>query len=59
MIDDAGRSIALEVDGGIVPGTARRAIEAGADTLVAGTAIFRAGDYAEAIQSLRMDGTAE
>jgi ribulose-phosphate 3-epimerase len=59
MIDAAGRPVALEVDGGIVSATARRAIEAGADTLVAGTAVFHAQDYAEAIRSLRADGTAE
>ena len=52
MIDASGRDIRLEVDGGIEPETARRACEAGADTLVAGSAIFR-GDYAAAIAALR------
>ena len=56
MIDAAGRPIALQVDGGIAPGTARRVIEAGADTLVAGTAVFHARDYAKAIATLRTDG---
>lgn len=56
MIDAAGRPIALQVDGGIAPGTARRVIEAGADTLVAGTAVFHAPDYAKAIATLRTDG---
>ena len=46
MIDAAGRPIALEVDGGIARGTAGQAIAAGADTLVAGTSVFRAPDYA-------------
>jgi ribulose-phosphate 3-epimerase len=53
MIDATGRAIALEVDGGIDHETAKRAIAAGADTLVAGTSVFRAPDYAQAIQKLR------
>ena len=54
MIDATGRAIDLEVDGGIVPETARRAVEAGADALVAGTAVFGRGpDYAAAIAALR------
>ena len=50
-----GRDIALEVDGGITPETARRAIAAGADTLVAGTAVFQGGPsrYAANIAALR------
>ena len=50
-----GRNIALEVDGGITPQTARRAIAAGADTLVAGTAVFQGGPsrYAANIAALR------
>ena len=55
MIDAVGRPIALEVDGGIARGTARQAIAAGADTLVAGTSVFRAPDYARAIAALRDD----
>jgi hypothetical protein len=42
MIDASGRSIALSVDGGITAETAPHAIAAGADTLVAGTAVFTA-----------------
>ena len=53
MIDATGRDIALQVDGGIAPETAGRARAAGADTLVAGTAIFGAPDYAAAIAALR------
>ena len=56
MIDESGRSIALSVDGGITPETAPRAIEAGADTLVAGTSVFKEPDYAEAIAALRGEG---
>jgi len=52
MIDAAGLDILLEVDGGVTPVTARRCIAAGADALVAGTAVFR-GDYAENIRALR------
>ena len=50
-----GRDIALEVDGGITPETARRAIAAGADTLVAGTSVFQGGPsrYAANIAALR------
>lgn len=43
----------LEVDGGINPETARRAVAAGADTLVAGAAVFGAADPAAALQALR------
>jgi ribulose-phosphate 3-epimerase len=53
LIDASGRDIRLQVDGGITPATARRVIEAGADTLVAGTAVFGAKDYAAAIAALR------
>ncbi len=54
-IDSAGLDIALEVDGGINPETAKRAIEAGADVLVAGTATFTGGpdQYASNIRALR------
>ena len=50
-----GRTIALEVDGGITPQTARRVIEAGATVLVAGTAVFQGGarNYAANIAALR------
>jgi ribulose-phosphate 3-epimerase len=55
MIDKTGRDIALEVDGGIDRETAPRAIAAGADVLVAGTATFTggAGAYAANIAALR------
>ncbi|MDQ6655821.1 MAG: ribulose-phosphate 3-epimerase [Verrucomicrobiota bacterium] len=43
----------IEVDGGIAPETAPLCIESGANVLVAGTAIFRATDYAKAISHLR------
>ena len=55
MIDKSGRTIALEVDGGIDAATAPLAIAAGADVLVAGTATFRGGPsaYAANIAGLR------
>jgi ribulose-phosphate 3-epimerase len=53
MIERTGRPIALQVDGGITPATAARAREAGADTFVAGTAIFAAPNYEAAIAALR------
>lgn len=54
-IDESGRAIDLEVDGGIGPGTAEQAIAAGADVLVAGTATFQGGSeqYAGNIRRLR------
>ncbi|MEP6603556.1 MAG: ribulose-phosphate 3-epimerase [Spartobacteria bacterium] len=45
--------IDIEVDGGINSETARISIESGANVLVAGTSIFHASDYAEAIRELR------
>ncbi|HTI81837.1 MAG TPA: ribulose-phosphate 3-epimerase [Acetobacteraceae bacterium] len=53
MIDASGRPIALSVDGGVTPVTAPQVITAGADTLVAGTAVFGTSDYAAAIAALR------
>ncbi len=55
MIDKAGLTVDLEVDGGIDRETAPRAIAAGADALVAGTATFRGGPsaYADNIRALR------
>ena len=54
-IDALGKTIDLEVDGGVNPESARRCIEAGADVLVAGTAVFSGGParYADNIKALR------
>ena len=54
-IDKLGKAIDLEVDGGVDRETAPRAIAAGADALVAGTATFRGGPdaYAANIAALR------
>jgi ribulose-phosphate 3-epimerase len=56
MIDKAGLDIDLEVDGGIDAETAPRAIAAGADALVAGTATFRGGPDAYAANIARLRG---
>jgi len=59
-IDESKRKIDLEVDGGINVDTARQAIAAGADVLVAGTATFAGGAaaYAGNIRQLRGEGAA-
>jgi ribulose-phosphate 3-epimerase len=55
QIDALGRAIDLEVDGGIMLDTAKQAVAAGADVLVAGTASFKGGpsQYAGNLQLLR------
>jgi ribulose-phosphate 3-epimerase len=53
MIDASGRDIRLEVDGGIKTDNIRAAFDAGADTFVAGSAIFGASDYAAVIAAMR------
>ncbi len=52
-IDDRGLKTLIEIDGGVNPETAKLCIEAGADVLVAGSAVFRAPDPAEMIKALR------
>jgi ribulose-phosphate 3-epimerase len=52
-IEKCGRLIDLEVDGGINVDTAPQVIRAGADVLVAGTAIFKEKNYEDAIKRLR------
>ena len=55
MIEATGRQIDLQVDGGVNPQTAKEVIAAGADVLVAGTAVFKDGPehYARNIAALR------
>ena len=53
LIDESGLDIRLEVDGGVSPANIRQAAEAGADTFVAGSAIFSKPDYAEVIKTMR------
>ncbi len=55
MLDATGRSIDLEVDGGVKTGIARQVVDAGADVLVAGNAVYGTKDYAAAIRALRED----
>ena len=53
MIDDSGKDIRLEVDGGINNETIGLAAAAGADTFVAGSAIFNTENYEQTISELR------
>ena len=57
IIDESELEIRLEVDGGVKPDNAADIIAAGADTLVAGSAIFGATDYAAVIKALRGNTT--
>ncbi len=56
MIGD--RPIDLEVDGGVNPETAKQCVAAGANVLVAGSAVFKGDDYAGNIRALRGDAAA-
>jgi len=56
IIDASGRDIRLEVDGGVKADNAAEVIRAGADTLVAGSAIFGASDYKTVIDAMRRPG---
>jgi len=51
MIGD--RPIELEVDGGVNTDTIKSVVDAGADVLVAGSAVFKGDDYAKTIGALR------
>jgi ribulose-phosphate 3-epimerase len=53
LIDASGRDIRLEVDGGIKVDNIRRVADAGADTFVAGSAIFGQSDYRGVIDAMR------
>ena len=53
LIDSTGRDIRLEVDGGIKVDNIRRVADAGADTFVAGSAIFNTPDYKAVIDAMR------
>lgn len=55
LIAASGRDIRLEIDGGVKPENIRAIAEAGADTFVAGSAIFGSGDYAAAIRAMRRE----
>lgn len=55
LIDDTGRDIRLEVDGGIKIDNIARVASAGADTFVAGSAIFNQPDYSDVIKAMRTE----
>jgi ribulose-phosphate 3-epimerase len=55
LIDTSGRDIRLEVDGGIKVDNIRRVADAGADTFVAGSAIFGQKDYKQVIDAMRAE----
>jgi ribulose-phosphate 3-epimerase len=55
VIDASGRDIRLEVDGGIKVDNIRRVADAGADTFVAGSAIFGRPDYKAVIDAMRSE----
>jgi ribulose-phosphate 3-epimerase len=52
-IDDSGKEIRLEIDGGIKADNIADAARAGADTFVAGSAVFGSSDYVATIQNMR------
>ncbi|MEX2525106.1 MAG: ribulose-phosphate 3-epimerase [Gammaproteobacteria bacterium] len=53
LIDDSGRAIRLEIDGGVKVDNIREIAAAGADTFVAGSAIFSTDDYVATIRAMR------
>ena len=53
LIDEMGLDIDIEVDGGVKPSNISEVVNAGANVIVAGSAIFNAGDIDEAVKSLR------
>jgi len=55
LIDASGRPIRLEVDGGIKVGNIRQVAAAGADTFVAGSAVFGCADYQAVIEAMRYE----
>ena len=55
LIDSSGHNIRLEIDGGVTVNNIREIAAAGADTFVAGTAIFGAASYPEVIGKMRSE----
>ncbi len=53
MCDERGLDPWIEVDGGLKPNNTWQVLEAGANAIVAGSAVFKAPDYAEAIEGIR------
>ncbi len=54
-IDDSGRDIRLEIDGGVKVDNIAEIARAGADTFVAGSAIFGSQDYAQTLKAMRAE----
>lgn len=54
MLDAIGSAAYLEVDGGVKPSNVREIVDAGADVIVAGSAVFRGGPIAENIEAFRV-----
>ena len=52
-IDKNGLDVKIEVDGGVSPSNAKALVEAGAEILVAGSAVFKADDPAQVINAMR------
>lgn len=59
IVEERALTTHIEVDGGVDRHTAADVARAGADVLVAGTAVFGASDYAEAIEAIRRAGEGE
>jgi ribulose-phosphate 3-epimerase len=59
MIDERGLPVRIEIDGGIAPDTVAEVVRAGAEILVAGSAVFGTPDPAEAVRRLRQAAVAE
>ena len=55
LIDESGRDIRLEIDGGVKVNNIKEIAEAGADTFVAGSAIFNTEDYKATIDQMRAE----
>jgi ribulose-phosphate 3-epimerase len=55
LIAESGRDIRLEIDGGVKVDNIRQIAEAGADTFVAGSAIFNTPDYPATISAMRAE----
>ena len=52
-IDQKGLEAEIEIDGGIGPATVKQSVEAGVDVLVAGSALFKGGDFKGNLAALR------
>lgn len=55
MIDDRGLDIDIQVDGGVKASNIRKVVEAGANVIVAGSAIFKADDVDQAVKAMRAE----